>query len=176
MCVHAASTCTSLTWHACKFEHFSFDVACMQCEHSHSYTQVPFLLHCIACAVWIKLKPCPHWAHLHCHIAAAQPILQDAKIFLPWRQQCAAPSVARALLSNWTQDDSIVFNGDIHTKKNAKMQASSGVLCVKMLDIIFRHQDGCVFVWKFLYTKCAEKSMKIGLTLTDQMTESKSLW
>ena len=37
----------------CKFERFSFDVACMQCGHPHSHQQVPFA--CIARArpVWI---------------------------------------------------------------------------------------------------------------------------
>ena len=28
---------------ALKFEHFSFDVACMQCGHPYSYQQVPFV-------------------------------------------------------------------------------------------------------------------------------------
>ena len=32
-----------------KFEHFSFDVACMQCGHPHSYQQIPFA--CVAMRV-----------------------------------------------------------------------------------------------------------------------------
>ena len=36
----------------CKFEHKPFDVACMQCEHSHLRTQVLFALRRIAHPVW----------------------------------------------------------------------------------------------------------------------------
>ncbi len=34
---------------ACNFQRKPFDVACVQCEHSHSRTQVPFALRCAFC-------------------------------------------------------------------------------------------------------------------------------
>ena len=37
-----------------KFERKPFDFACMQCEHSHSCTQVPSALHCVGCHVWMR--------------------------------------------------------------------------------------------------------------------------
>ena len=49
------------TRRARKFEHFSFDVACLQCGHSHSHQQVPFAcvaLHvpsCILCGLGHRL-------------------------------------------------------------------------------------------------------------------------
>ncbi len=33
-----------------------FDVACVQCEHPHSHTQVPFALRRVARPVWMRLK------------------------------------------------------------------------------------------------------------------------
>ena len=37
------------TGRARKFKRKPFDVACLQCEHSHSRTQVPFALRCASC-------------------------------------------------------------------------------------------------------------------------------
>ncbi len=95
---------------------------------------------CVASCMLCELSLSPAHAECICVATLRQhgPFCEMLKIFLLQRQQCPVLSVARALLSNWTQDDSIVFNGDIHTKKNAKMQPSSGMLCVKTLDIIFR--------------------------------------
>ena len=39
---------------ACKFECKPFDVACMQYEHCHSHTQVPFVLRRVAHPVWMR--------------------------------------------------------------------------------------------------------------------------
>ncbi len=44
-------------------------------------------------------------------------------------------------------NDNIVFYADIHTKKKS-WNERLGVLRVETLEIIFRHQDGCVLVWK----------------------------
>ncbi len=42
-----------------KFERFSFDVACLQCGHSHSHQQVPFASRGIARPVWIGPQVAP---------------------------------------------------------------------------------------------------------------------
>ncbi len=57
-----------------KLEHFSFNVACIQCGHPHSHQQVPFVcvaLHvasCILCG--LGLWPC-HTEHSAIRVAAA---------------------------------------------------------------------------------------------------------
>ncbi len=42
------------TGRARKFERKPFDVAYVQCEHSHSRTQVPFALRHVARPVWMR--------------------------------------------------------------------------------------------------------------------------
>ena len=51
-----------------KFECKPFEVVCMQCEHSHSRTQVPFALRCASCvneAYSVAKKRSFVWGHIH---------------------------------------------------------------------------------------------------------------
>ena len=58
------------TLNTCKFQRKSFDVACVQCGHSHSHEQVPFAYVAPARPVWFRPFPVfQNWRNHWCRTA-----------------------------------------------------------------------------------------------------------
>ncbi len=93
------------TRRAHNLECFSFDIACMQCEHSHWWQQVPFASCCITHPVWIRhqrARICPPTLQTkltHSASCPVRPLASSPQNPRPWflsralTYGCASPAV-----------------------------------------------------------------------------------
>ena len=94
-------------WHDMHANLNTFPLMLLVCSVNTPIHTHRFHFLCIASCVLCKLKPCPHRAHLYCHIAAVWPILWDAA---PFTQD------AEHLVEGTSQAmGHIAANGSVHT-------------------------------------------------------------